>query len=298
MADGVKELEKELPHILVILILVVVLLVVLTKFQWIHCSQVPGNWCEIYCNTIMRSHSRIALISGDTGIGDPQTLAGMLTHARSYNSYIEPFPQSQMSFGLLKGYDLVIIEKMKNVSITQAQALESYLNAGGSMIWIGDSATRYYVDEFELQKARDLDTQMVAEMKARGETPVNEHYYYDILVNSTTQRGFGILEKVLMARYIETKTGQKNVELETVNIDHLTMKGLMKDFGVPVTEFAVVSENPEAVSKLAVLKVGDKEYPGIFETRYAGRVLYVSYPLEQTNSTVLLQNILDYLVTC
>jgi len=62
LPTGKTSLMSQVVHLLVLALMLVALLVLLTKFNWVHCSQVPGNWCDIYCNTIMRSHSRIALL--------------------------------------------------------------------------------------------------------------------------------------------------------------------------------------------------------------------------------------------
>ena len=321
-------LEKELPHLIILVILVVVLLVVLTKFQWVHCSQIPGNWCEIYCTQIIRSHSRVALISGNEGIGVPRELQNEIKRVRPY-TYLEPFPESSLSAGLLKNYDLIVLERMQRITFKQSQAIRDYVNRGGSVIWIGDAASKYYVDQIdaaeevrrimdELEKkgvfeqllaGKGVITKSVGLIKA-SDIPENstledvkkiveEKYAVDSvdnLVNKT--KGFGPLSDIIGAKYVETKTVNKTLELQIITYDHLITKGLLGRFDFNPGQYVVVSENPARVTKLASIKDGENEYPAILETRYSGKVIYVAYPLEKTNSSTLVNNLFDYLITC
>jgi hypothetical protein len=75
---------------------------------------------------------------------------------------------------------------------------------------------------------------------------------------------------------------------------------LFYEFGVTPTQFAEVKENPAGIDKVAAVSYNNKEYPAILEARDVTRVtaVYSALPLEDTNSTTLLTNILDYLVPC
>jgi len=159
--DAASDLARELPHVIVLVVLVLVLLVVVTKFNWVHCSQIPGNWCEVYCNVVMRTHSRVALVYGDDGIGDPTALENMIRRVRPY-TYLEPVRLSDASYGMLKGYDLVILEHARSVSYKESRALREYLNKGGMMVWVGDSASRHYYDQIDITDvvARTPDDQL------------------------------------------------------------------------------------------------------------------------------------------
>ena len=75
-------------------------------------------------------------------------------------------------------------------------------------------------------------------------------------------------------------------------------EGLLGRFDFNPEQYVVVSENPARVTKLASIKHGEDEYPAILETRYSGKVIYVAYPLEKTNSSTLVNNLFDYLITC
>ncbi|NYZ78341.1 hypothetical protein H0N96_02995, partial [Candidatus Micrarchaeota archaeon] len=149
--DGMAELKRELPHILVLVILLLVVLVLLTKFQWVHCTQVPGNWCDIYCNYVLQAHSRVAIVSDPAagGIGDAYALETMIRRVRP-TTYVEPLPLEALSYGAIKGYDLIVLEQMKKITFGQARAIDDFVRGGGTLLWIGDAASEYYIDENDL----------------------------------------------------------------------------------------------------------------------------------------------------
>lgn len=286
----------ELPHILVFLLLLLVLLVVVTRFGWVHCSQVPGNWCDIYCNEIMRSHSRVILLYGDSGLGDAQLLEQEIRKARPY-TYLEPYYVKHLSAGMLDDADLIILEHMDTVSFSQALAIRDYLKGGGSALWIGDAATNFYVDDYELQKARVMDEQLQYDSQAGNYTLSDPNYYEHALLNASTTRGFYFLSEVLAADFVSANASNQ-LGLKIVNHNHMISNGLFPEFGIEAKGYAVVAPNPQLTSVLAVVSDGGEEYPGIYVTRYTGQVVYVAFPLERANSTTLMLNILDYLVTC
>ena len=289
-------LMREALHLAVLALMLVALLVILTKFNWVHCSQVPGNWCDIYCNTIMRSHSRIALLYGDEGVGDPELLRWTITKSRP-NTYLEPLKIKYLTAGLLDGYDLVIVEKARSVSFSQAISLKDYLDGGGSMVWVGDSLTDLYAGQAELEKARSMDLQRQYDSEAGGQNLSNPNYYENFLSNYSKTRGFNFLSDVLSATY-ESTNASENAEMKVVQRNHLLVNGLKPSIQLADADYARVHADPRYVNTLAVIREGEKEYPLLFETRYSGKIVYFAYAPEAVNSTTLIQNVLDYLVTC
>ncbi len=316
--DATQDLLKELPHLIVLIVLVLVLLVVVTKFNWVHCSQIPGNWCDIYCNVVMRSHSRVALLYGDDGIGDPTTLENIIRRVRPF-TYLEPVRLKDASYGMLKGYDLIILEHARSVSYKESRALREYLNTGGMMIWVGDSASRHYYDQIdvadviartsdetfnesgfskaELQKALDHDM-TIDEIDNFTQKLVEKGFFGEDARKRPS--GFGPLQDVLFAKYVDVVnvTPGKKVTMKIVNRDNMMGRGLFYEFEITPIRFADVKENAAWVDKVTQISYDGKEYAGIYETRYSGRVIYSSIPLEDLNSTTLLTNIFDYLVPC
>jgi hypothetical protein len=320
LADGARDLMHELPHLIVLGVLVLVLLVVVTNYNWIHCSQIPGNWCEIYCNVIMRTHSRVALVYGEDGIGDPDALENTIRRTRPY-TYLEPVPVKDISFGMLKGYKLAIVERARSMSKAQTNALLKFIDNGGTVLWVGDSGTRQYYDQVDiadaiarapdskfnetginksvLQKALDHDmtideidnfTQRLIEKGFMGETAQKK------------LKGFGEFEYVFRAKFVGVVnvTPTKQAKMRVLNHDNLMARGLFHEFDSAATRFAEVKENAAGVDKVTSLTYDGKDYPALLEAKDLTRVIavYSAVPLEDLNSTTMLQNILDYLVPC
>lgn len=304
---------KDLPHLIVLAVLVVVLLVVLTKFQWIHCSAIPG-WCNIYCNQIIRSNPQVALLYGDEGIGDPQLLENAIRRVRP-NIVLAPIRTEDLSSGLLKRFDLVIMTHAKNISSRQTTVLFDYLQKGGSMILVGDSATSHYYDPYDVLLAERanqtfydrLDRELALRNLTYSSSFANlsirnwrKGEDYDILVNRTvTRTGFRKLTAAVAAAYNRTVSRRGTfINLSIANYDHLIGRGLVKEFTTEAREYAIVHPDPASTDILAFIKEGTNRYPGIMETRFAGRVLYFAFPPEYTASPTLFQNVWDYLTPC
>ncbi|MFH0836484.1 MAG: hypothetical protein V1834_04965 [Candidatus Micrarchaeota archaeon] len=282
---------KEAFHVLLAIVLVIVVLVLLTRFQWIHCSQVPGvNWCEIYCDNIIQKSSRVAVVydpaaAGDS-IGNATLLSNILSRRRGI-TLVQPYPVSQMSAGLLKSYDLVVLEQAPRLTFKQVDALLGYLDSGGTLVWVGDSASELYLSEEDLALA----------LQRNATEPGS---YEEIVKMVNNSYGFGYFgDRALLARFVGEVNVTEAVTLSLVDTDHPITGGIFWEFEtLPMKQFAYVSENPAGVDKIAVLKYKNKEYPAILETRYAGKVVYFAYPIEATNSTSLMDNLLDYLLPC
>jgi len=328
-ANSIAGLKRELPHVLVLVILVIVILVLLTKFQWIHCSQVPGNWCQIYCDYIMQAHSRVAIVSDVEagGMGDARALENMLRRLRP-STFVEPLPREALSIGAIKGYDLLVLEQMKKITFGQARAIEEFVKRGGTLLWIGDAASEYYIDEndlaAELQRITQADREKAFASKdypvlkdvkfyngswynesskqfisaTQIDDAVREWKKWHLLYEVNNTKGFGLLEQALGAKFVRTETTASPVFFKALLPDNVLLKGLKREFQTTAKQFAVVSENPALITKIAAVKSGSKEHAGVFETRYGGKIIYVSFPLEQVNSTTFFQNLFDYLITC
>ena len=291
MSESMDELKKELPHVIVLCLLIIVLLVIVTKFKMVHCSQIP-QWCAIYCQIMGRS--RVALVSGDAGIGDPNQLGKLVQELRFY-TLVEPFPASEMSYGLLKDYEVVVLEHFRNITVGQTSALKAYLSGGGTVLWIGDAASNLYLSEEDKAEAKLVNETWASENK----TAAGGLSYYEALEKKVENtKGFGDLSNYLMAAYVENKAPAEPFVLKIVDKDHLISKGLKTEFSNQPAEFAAVNERPASVTKIAVIRTGGKEYPAIFESSYVGKIIYVAFPLEIANSSALITNIMDYLVTC
>ncbi len=287
MTSAMDDFKKELPHLIVLAILVFILLFVVTKFKWVHCSQVPGNWCSIYCS--VGGNSRVAIIKGEGGIGDPDEFTRQITRSRIY-TYAESIPMEQLSYGVLKNYELVIVEGAKRITPLQVNALEDYASSGGSLLWIGDSGTEHYLSSSDLQDALN-----------RNET--SPGYYEEVLKRINQTKGFGTtISQLLQVNYHETVKGQ-NLTLKIISKDHPITKGLVTEFPISASEVAIVNPNSASSSIIAYVYGNDKctrqkPCPAIIANRFVGPIAYFAFPLEEAGSRTLITNTMDYLVTC
>ncbi|HLC38005.1 MAG TPA: hypothetical protein VJI71_00975 [Candidatus Norongarragalinales archaeon] len=303
-----ESLEKQLPNLIILVILVLALMVVLTKFQWIHCSQVPFvNWCGTYCSYVEQGKSRIGVLSGSDGIGDPVELRRQLTRLRGF-TLVEPVRGEEFSAGLLRKFDLLVVEKFKTASTRQVDAVKGYLDAGGTVIWVGDAFSNQYVDSYDLILANQTNESYYLELIALNVTPGSANWdkawnnvktknWYKYLYNQTQFYGFDVLEDYLKARY-DGNIQTPSASLRVIDIDSLVLRGLLKEFDIKSTQFSKIVPDASGVNIIAQIITPQGSFTGIMETRYAGRIVYVSFPLEEVNSTTLLTNVIDYLAPC
>lgn len=287
MADAggkaTKDLLGEIPHLIVVILLVLVLLFVVTKFKWVHCSQIP-QWCDVYCS--INGKSQVAIIHGpasDAGLGDASALHNQILTQRKF-TYSAMFEASQLSQGLLDDYELVILTHVKNISLRQAITLRDYLDRGGSILWEGDAGSSYVLTQED-------------ESYALAENLSNPGYYeyYEEILNSSA--GFGLLGDALGIKYLGNVPKTGGARFYAVKLNHLILSGV-KNFELPPAPFAKVTENPAVLTKVAEIELNGVKYPALLERKYIGRIIYVAIPLEYVNSRTLTSNALDYLVSC
>ncbi|HEV8290044.1 MAG TPA: hypothetical protein VGQ00_03790 [Candidatus Norongarragalinales archaeon] len=278
--EGIKQ---AIPNIAILVILLLTLLGVLTYYQFISCSDVPG-WCPVYCS--MAGKSRVALLYGTEGIGNPDLLRTQIINQRFIP--VETISVDTASAALLKKYDLVIVEHAKRITPAQSDAILEYLRSGKPAIWIGDAGTERYLSNDDLTLAKQRNA--------------SQPGYYEQLVKQVNEsKGFGDISNALGAQYVSTKTGPATATLTIVDRDHKLTRGLTPQLTLPISAYATVSFTPAAALKIADLKVGSDTIPGLLESRYAGKILYSSIPLEElpkAGYTTVLDNAMSYLVTC
>jgi len=295
-------IRTDVPRILVLIGLLLILLVLLTKFRWIHCTQVlkvgpinlPTNWCEVYCNYLNGPASKMAIVYGDEGIGDPDRLSFRIQQERldQAKPYTVPVMLriEDFAYESIKGYDVVFFERAKRITPAQATAVKKYIASGGTIVWIGDAGTEYYYQQIDIDEALALN----------ATTPF---YYENFMLDLNTTNamgGFGPLTAYLGVKYSSLMNATSNVTMVRVAKDNLMVADLVDEITFKTDiPFAVVTFNPSGASQVSKLKVGSANYPAIVEVRNPRvSAVYVSFPLEDSPSKGLINNILDYLVLC
>ncbi len=130
--------QTKLANVVVLIVLLAALLVVATRFRWMHCSVIPG-WCDAYYQLFP---VKIAIVTGDGGIGDAQMLKSMIYKNTRYYPIV--YSTKQASLGVLDQFGVVIVEGAKEMSDDELMMFATLAAKGKILIWIGDSGT---VDE-------------------------------------------------------------------------------------------------------------------------------------------------------
>ncbi len=288
--NTVEELKKELPHIIVVALLVVVLFFVLTKLDWINCHQIPG-WCPIYCSIAGRS--RIALAYGNSGMGNPTALRGEIMRYRP-SADVELIHCSELNFNLLKNYELVILEHCKKLSVGRAEALKAYINSGGDLLWIGDSATELFYTPTRIAELKEQSKNY----SKNKTTP-----YEKAMKELKEKQNLGAFDSILFIKYL----GERNVThfyfRRVMNKqDNLMLSGIAKETYLNFTSpfiFSKIEANPVVVSRLMDVSLTNNEtYPAFLDIKTTGRIVYLAFPPENLPSHQFLLNIIDYLASC
>ena len=130
------EYMKNLPQAVALIILIAILLLVLVRFGFMGCGDLPGL-CAI---TKMIWPPSIAIVYGDEGMGDPDALSRYIieeTHMFPTKIRVEMVRDS----ATIDKYQLVIVERAKNMSTETMRAFQQYVQKGGRLVWIGDAGT-------------------------------------------------------------------------------------------------------------------------------------------------------------
>lgn len=269
---------------LVFVFLLLVLLFILTKTRVIYPSSIPF-WQNVYCNVFVQHHGRIALIYGADGIGNVNQLTSMISQV-SPNLVVDPIDVSSLSPGLLSDYDLVILDHVKTVSFTGVLDVEDYLNAGGQLLWIGDS--------FSNQILTDSDKQ--AALLANQTQPF---YYENLTKQASKQVGFGSFGAKYLFAYYLNSTNYRSFIFKIDAVDNYLVSGLKSGNNVSMDLALVNPYSSPTQTRVADAIIGNQSYPSIIIEKSVGSlIVYTAFPPEEFNSTVFISNILNYLVPC
>ncbi len=283
-------LARDVAHIVVLFVLLVLLLVIVTKFKVIHPSVVPG-WQGVYCSYIEQKHSIVGFVYGEDGAGDPEKLVEELSKNRP-SLRTELMRQSDVTPGLLSRFEVIVLEKSRTASFRTLNAIEGYLDSGGSLIWTGDSLSKQVLDDRDLEEARQLN-----ETRSNWFNRTGKDYYTWLVDTYESQKGFGEFGNKFLGGFLGTEKASQSTELNPLARDHLILSGVQR-VSIPAgTTLGVVNQNDD-VTMLASIAHGAKSFPAILEKKYVGRIIYLAFPLEGLESQSFIDNVFDYLVTC
>ena len=134
------EWKQNLPHIIALLILLFALLLVLTRVGLVGCSTFGAGYCDLYYGIFGRPRILVVYDSHGPGIGDPVALSRYLTDQKRL--LVTRLDVNQISSGMLKRYDVVIVEHARDIPTDKLKLFYDYvINGMGRLVWVGDSGT-------------------------------------------------------------------------------------------------------------------------------------------------------------
>ena len=257
-------------HFVIIVFLLLVILFLITRLGYIHCSYIPG-WCPIYKSImemiLQKNYPRILIVYGDSGIGNPQKLEEIFRKYCSSTTISKKINEVSESF--IYNFDVIVVEKAKNLSAEDLRMFAKFVSKGGKLIWIGDSGTR--VKENEIP-----DKNICPDPKAQ-----NNPWARKIIINGkpTCLKFY----ELLGVKYIGTvspiyyRLVKNSDSIITKDFKSLQMYGSfaivedLKTSSFGVHEYLAKIETDEYIEDL------NPPFPGI--TRSA-RVYYFAFPIE------------------
>jgi len=288
-------------HIVTLIVLVGVALGTITWTGIIRCQQVPG-WCEVYdpIYLSMSGKKEILIVHGDDGIGNPLELQKRLRDPKIIGVQADLEHISRIGQGNLQNYDLVIVEHARTMSTQQMQYFIDFADAGGKLVWTGDSGTALASGDSVLYE-NDLDENAPHKaLSPWARRSGNNTVRLDLLISAD-----------YLGNYCENNSCGKETPVGKMIIEstgkHQLIYGLGADQVLyvnsqePLADFAMVRE-PESVGSKRVLtldygtsmKLKDGEelgryFPLILTSGIGEKAAYYAQPPE-----LFLGTIIDY----
>lgn len=278
---------KMVLHAVILIALLFALLFALTWTSVIKCSVIP-YWCELYYS-IPGVPSKILIVFGNEGMGNPQLLKQVFSDRKHVGIVPETIHVDLLSTENLKEYNLIIVEKARKMKTQQLKMFMDYANAGGKLVWVGDSGTELAVGDellFEDDVAPGAEHKEINPW-ARKQYNIQVKFNEFLGVNYNA-RFCGIKkcseEKELFVGLLVPEPQRKHPLIYALSTD-------LRLFVNKKQDFALVSESPNSVTKrvlsldyLSNLVSGEKDYgnffPLIITTGLGEKVIYFAIPPE------------------
>lgn len=131
-------MAKDIGHIVILLALIGSVVFLFTWTGVIKCNIIPG-WCDAYWFIVRGGEPRILIVSGDFGMGNPDLLEQTLrdpTHAGAITTQAHI---DRITLGNLQEFDLVIVERARQMETAKLRMFMDYVDSGGRLVWTGDA---------------------------------------------------------------------------------------------------------------------------------------------------------------
>jgi len=144
---------KEGKKVAILIALVFALLFMVTFTGIMRCSDMPligEAWCNVYWGIkgFATGGPKVLIVYGESGLGNPVGLGNgsleeLLADPEILGVHADTLPIESANFGNLKGYDIVIVDRAKEIETRQLRAFIDYAMqpTGGILVWTGDAGT-------------------------------------------------------------------------------------------------------------------------------------------------------------
>ena len=272
-----------------VVVLILVILFVATWGGLVKCGSIP-YFCDIYDYVL--GSPRVAIVFGDSGLGDPEKLREVLLSPDNVNAKaVDLIHIDRVSLGNLKTYELVIVEKARLLSYDQLEMFKMYVESGGRLIWVGDSG----VETIEEEKKNYSDVNELKTMMTNPWVRVKE-----------TDIDFKILsfDEFLGLKYFNNYCDEVTCKSNLFTVgtikteptgNHTLIYGLSPALPLKISDekdFSIVKQFPNSSNSNIVLTLDflgnisgesgniGKTVPLIVTSGVGEKVAYYAYPLE------------------
>jgi hypothetical protein len=151
-----EQLQKNLPQAIGLIILVFILLFVSANFGYIRACEVPV-FDQLYFS--VKGYPQMAIVSNwdldspdsVAGIGNPEVLRSTIID-RTQQFPAQLYVEDILTSGVLDRYQLVIVERAKEIDTSTLQAFRDYVQKGGQLVWVGDAGTSLGTNDYVCQQ--------------------------------------------------------------------------------------------------------------------------------------------------
>ncbi len=287
-----RQLASDGARIALLLALIFALLFALTWTGFLKCRAVPG-WCGIYygiTNLADGGKPDVLIVYGNSGLGNPELLEEILSDPNVTSIRPRLVHISHVNSGNLKEYNMVVVEKARQMSSEQLKMFIEYVNGGGYLVWTGDAGVEPLHEDELLYEDETKDGGEHIPINAWTRKSGNEIINFDQLISVRYIANFCDVKPC--SNSLETRAGL--LVPETTRKNPL-IRGLSTNLVLNVFEeedFAIVERVSGGVST-AVLDIdyqanlfddAGNEYgsgsPLIVQSGFGERVAYYALPPE------------------
>ncbi|VVC00799.1 Uncharacterised protein [uncultured archaeon] len=136
---------------------VLIVLLAILSFALVHYNIVPCGFysslgCDVYYSIIggeVGGKPKVLIVYGEEGMGNPAFMYETLRSPR-FSAHVTMKELGLVTMPLLAENQLVIVERAREMKISQIKMFQEYSARGGRIVWVGDAGTKAPESESDL----------------------------------------------------------------------------------------------------------------------------------------------------